>query len=240
MYGPVALVTGAAHRLGQALAFGFAAAGHRVAVHYRGAGEAAAETCAALVRAGSPAEPFPADLAEPAAPARLVGQVLERFGRLDVLVHSASPWIEKPWAEVSAADWDLLAAVGPRAAFLLAQAASPALSAAEGAILLVSDVAAGKAWPRHLPHAVAKAGLDALVRNLAVALAPAVRVNGIAPGIVLPPPGMDEAIVERLVAATPLRRRVAVEDVVSMAVALAANRSVTGQVVAIDCGRAVV
>jgi len=141
---------------------------------------------------------------------------------------------------VTLADWEAVFRAGPRAAFFLAQAATPALARADGSILLISDVAATKAWPHHVPHAAAKAAIDALVRNLAVALGPAVRVNGLAPGVVLPPDDLAPATVERLVAGTPLKRKVGVSDLVSMAVVLAANRSMTGQVVAVDAGRSCV
>ena len=166
--------------------------------------------------------------------------MLRRFGRLDVLVHSASVWIEKPVAEVGPADWDRTFAVGPRAGFFLAQGFREALASSGGSILFVSDVAATKAWPRHVPHSTAKAAVDALVRNLAFALAPEVRVNGIAPGIVLPPEELSAAALAALVARTPLRRRVEGKDLVSMAVAILENRSMTGQVVAVDAGRSIV
>mgnify|MGYP001036817522 FL=1 len=237
---PVALVTGASRRLGRAFAEGAARSGHDVAVHYRSDPAAARAAVAALVALGARTEAFPSDLRAPGAPGRLVEAVLRRFGRLDLLVHSASPWLEKPVEEVTEADWDDVFSVGPRAGFFLARAAGPALCAREGAILLVSDVAATKAWPRHVPHAVSKAAVEALVRNLAVALAPGVRVNGIAPGIVLPPDDLPASEVERLVSRTPLRRAVPVEDLVSAALLLSANRSVTGQVLAVDAGRAVV
>lgn len=237
---PVALVTGASRRLGRALAEGSARAGFDVAVHYRSDPAAAAETVAALEALGGEAVAFRADLRDPGAPRRLVEEVLARFPRLDLLVHSASPWLERPFEEVSEEDWDDVFAVGPRAGFFLAQAAAPALGASGGSILLVSDVAAGKAWPRHVPHSVSKAAVDAVVRNLAVALAPAVRVNGVAPGIVLPPEDLPSGEVASLVARTPLRRPVSVDDFVSAALGLAANRSVTGQVLAVDAGRAVV
>ncbi len=237
---PVALVTGASRRLGRALAEGAARSGHDVAVHYRSDPVAAAETVAALGVLGARAEAFAADLREPGAPRRVVEAVLDRFGRLDLLIHSASPWIEKAVEAVSENDWDAVASVGPRAAFFLSQAAAPALAEREGSILLVSDVAATRAWPHHVPHASAKAAIDALVRNLAVALAPSVRVNGIAPGIVLPPDDLSAAAVERLVGRTPLKRLVSVEDLVSVALLLATNRSITGQVLAVDAGRSVV
>lgn len=237
---PVALVTGASRRLGRAFAGGAARAGYDVAVHFRSDPAAAARTVAALAAPGVRAEAFPADFREPGAPRGLVEAVLARFGRLDLLVHSASPWLEGAVEAVSEDDWDAVTRAGPRAAFFLAQAAAPALAASEGSILLVSDVAATKAWPHHVPHASAKASIDALVRNLAVALAPSVRVNGIAPGIVLPPDGLPAGAVESLVARTPLQRLVAVEDVVSAALFLAGNRSITGQILAVDAGRSVV
>jgi len=236
---PAALVTGASRRLGLAFARGAAAAGHDVAVHYRSGDGAAAEAVAALSALGARAEAFRADLREPGSARRLVEAVLGRFGRLDLLVHSASPWAARAVGEVTEADWDDVFGVGPRAAFFLAQAAAPALSANEGAILLVSDVAAGKAWPRHVPHCASKAAVDALVRNLAVALAPAVRVNGVAPGVVLPPDDLPDEEVARLVARTPLGRRVSVDDLVTAALHIAANRSITGQVLAVDAGRSV-
>lgn len=236
----VALVTGAGHRLGRELALGFGRAGFTVAAHYRSRPADAGETLRLLAEAGTPGEAFPADLGEAEAPGRLVEAVLGRFERLDVLVHAASPWIDKPVADVTLADWNVTFDVVARAAFFLSQAATPALRKTNGAILLISDVAAKKAWPRHVPHCAAKAAIDALVSNLAVALGPEVRVNGIAPGIVLPPDEMSTEAVERLVKKTPLERRVRVEDVVAAALHVATNPSITGQVLAVDAGRAVV
>ena len=237
---PVALVTGGAHRLGRELALGFGKEGYDVAVHFRSHREDAEETGRLLRKRGAKAASFRADLLRGGAPLLLVKKVLSVFGRLDVLVHAASPWTTRALADVTDADWEAVFRAGPRAAFFLAQAAAPALAREEGSILLISDVAATKAWPNHVPHAAAKAAIDALVRNLAVALGPAVRVNGLAPGIVLPPDDLAPATVERLVAGTPLKRKVEVSDLVSMAVALAANRSMTGQVVAVDAGRSCV
>lgn len=237
---PVALATGAGHRLGRAFAVGLARAGFDVAVHYRGSFEQAAETARLVNAEGGDAHTFQADLADAEAARGLVPRVLERFGRLDVLLHAASPWIEKPFLEMTAGDWDASFDAGPRAAFLLAQAAAGALGEREGSILLIGDVAAVKPWPHHVPHAVAKAAIHALVVNLAVALGPRVRVNGLAPGVVLPPDDLAPEAVARLVARTPIKRLVTVEDVVAGAIHLVTNRSVTGHVLFVDGGRAVV
>ena len=236
----VALVTGGAHRLGRELALAFGAAGYAVAVGYRTDPSRAEQTIRDLQALGAGAAAFRADLASDDGPRRLVADLLGRFGRLDVLVHAAAPWITRAVADVTIADWEAVFRTGPRAAFFLAQAAADALRRNVGSILLISDVAATKAWPNHVPHAAAKAALNALVVNLAVALGPEVRVNGISPGVVLPPDELSQEDVLRLVVRTPLKRKVALPDFVSMAVAVARNRSMTGQVVAVDAGRSVV
>jgi pteridine reductase len=236
----VALVTGGAHRLGRELAQALGAAGYAVAVGFRSDPAKAEQTVRDLKAVGAKAAAFRADLAADEGPGRLVADVLGRFGRLDVLLHAAAPWITKPVAAVTIADWEAVFRTGPRAAFFLAQAAADALRGGEGAILMISDVAATKAWPNHVPHAAAKAALNSLVANLAVALGPEIRVNGLAPGIVLPPEELSPEDVLRLVVKTPLKRKVAVPDLVAMALAVLRNRSMTGQVVAVDAGRSIV
>lgn len=236
----VALVTGAGNRLGREFALGLGQAGFRVAVHYRSHEADAAETLRLLLSAGNDGAAFAADLREPGAARKLVAEVLKRFGRLDALLHSASPWIERSFQEITMEDWDSTFRVGPAAALFLTQAAEVALLESQGSILLISDVAATRAWPRHIPHAAAKAAVNALVVNLAAALGPDIRVNGLAPGIVLPPAGLAPSVLQALIGKTPLRRPVAVSDVVDTAVMLIQNRSITGQIVAVDGGRSVV
>jgi pteridine reductase len=246
----VALVTGGTKRLGFEIAKALVRSGYGVALSYRSDPEAAGRAVEFLRKEeGGRAEAFRADLAADGAPLELFEEIFSSSlfssspsspPRLDALVHAASPWIPKPFASVSLADWEAVFRAGPRAAFFLAQAAAPELARASGSILLVSDVAATQAWPSHVPHAAAKAALNALVVNLAVALGPNVRVNAIAPGVVLPPEEMGPDAVDTLVAKTPLKRRVAVEDLTAMAVAILENRSMTGQVVAVDAGRSVV
>lgn len=234
----VALVTGGSRRLGLEFAKALAGAGYSIALHYRSDAGAAGHAVDLLGKdEGVRVEAFQADLALDGAPLRLFKEIFSSFGRLDALVHAASPWNPKPFSEVTLDDWEAAFRVGPRAAFFLAQAAAPALAQSSGSILFVSDVAATQAWPSHVPHATAKAALNALVRNLAAALGPKVRVNAIAPGIVLPPAEMSAGAVAALVAKTPLARRVDVADLTAMAIALLENRSMTGQIVAVDAGR---
>ncbi|HQQ76941.1 MAG TPA: SDR family oxidoreductase [Thermoanaerobaculia bacterium] len=242
----VALVTGGAKRLGFEFAKALAKNGYSIALSYRSDPEEAGRAVDFLRKEeGVRAEAFRIDLAVDGAPIKLFEELFSSplFSppssppRLDVLVHAASPWIPKPVAAVTLDDWEAVFRAGPRAAFFLAQAAAPELARSSGSILFVSDVAATQAWPTHVPHAAAKAAINALVRNLAVALGPNVRVNAIAPGVVMPPTDMSREAVDALVAKTPLGRPVAVEDLTSMAVAILENRSMTGQVVAVDAGR---
>ncbi len=250
----VALVTGGAKRLGFEFAKALARSGYSLALSYRSDADAAGRAVDFLRKEeGARAEAFRADLAADDAPLKLFEEIFSSSlfsssspsllhpssPRLDALVHAASPWIPKPFSSVTLSDWEAVFRAGPRAAFFLAQAAAPALRAAQGSILLVSDVAATQAWPSHIPHVAAKAAINVLVGNLAVALGPDVRVNGIAPGIVMPPDDMPEETVAALVARTPLERKVDVKDLMEIAIAVLENRSMTGQVVSVDAGRSI-
>jgi NAD(P)-dependent dehydrogenase (short-subunit alcohol dehydrogenase family) len=245
----VALVTGGAKRLGFEFAKALADADYSIALTYRTSrAEAdAAVDCLLRKKEGLRAQAFRADLASDGAPLRLFEEIFSSSlfsppsspPRLDALVHAASPWTPKPFSSVAVDDWEAAFRAGPRAAFFLAQAAAPELARSSGSILFISDVAATQAWPSLIPHAAAKAAINALVRNLAVALGPSVRVNAIAPGVVMPPADMSREAVADLVAKTPLKRLVAVADLMAMAVAILENRSMTGQVVAVDAGRSI-
>jgi pteridine reductase len=242
----IALVTGGAKRLGFEFAKALARNGYSIALSFRSDPEEAGRAVEFLRKEeGARAEAFQTDLAADGAPLKLIEEIFSSSlffsspPRLDALVHAASPWIPKPFPSVSLADWEAIFRAGPRAAFFLAQAAAPALARSTGSILFVSDIAATQAWPSHIPHAVAKAAINALVRNLAVALGPSVRVNAIAPGVVMPPAAMSAEAVQALVARTPLARKVDVVDLTAMAVALLENRSMTGQIVTVDAGRSV-
>ncbi|HMA29723.1 MAG TPA: SDR family oxidoreductase [Thermoanaerobaculia bacterium] len=258
----IGLVTGGTKRLGFEFARALARSGYSLALSYRSDAGAAVRAVDLLRKEeGARAQAFHADFSDDDAPDLLFREIFSSSlfssspssrsstssssvfppssPRLDALVHAASPWIPKPFSSVTLADWEAVFRAGPRAAFFLAQAAAPALRAARGSILLISDVAAAQAWPSHVPHAVAKAAINALVKNLAVALGPEVRVNAIAPGVVLPPADMSAEAIAALVAKTPLGRKVEVDDLTSMAIAVLENRSMTGQVVSVDSGRTI-
>ncbi len=237
--GRVALVTGAAHRVGRALAVALGGRGMHVAVHYRADPAQAEETCRLVVEAGGSGTPFRADLAQADQPAALVSAAADHFGGLDVLVNSAAVMIRTPVGEVTPDAWDAMFAVNLRAPFFCAQAAAARMrdNPEGGVIVNIADLAAYETWPAYVPHGITKAGVVQMTRALARALAPAVRVNGIAPGTVLLPEGWDEAASERLRATTPLGRHGSADDVVQAMLYLLDADFVTGETIIVDGGR---
>ena len=240
--GKVALVTGAARRVGAAIARRLHAAGASVAIHYRGAEDDAARLEAELnaLRAAS-ALRVAAELLEADAPQKLVDAARARWGRLDVVVNNASTFYPTPLGAIEEAQWEEIMGSNLRAPMFLAQAAAPLLTAARGAIVSVVDIHAERPLPCYPVYSVAKAGLAALTRSLALELAPAVRVNAVAPRAILWPEDgqFDPAERERVVATTPLARLGAPEDIAQAVEFLAIAPFVTGQILAVDGGRSV-
>jgi pteridine reductase len=234
----VALVTGAGHRVGRALAVALGGDGFRVAVHFHASGDAARETVEAIRAVGSDAIPFAADLAGPDAPGRLVREVVASFGRLDVVVNSAAVMERTPLGEVTAEHWDAILHLNLRAPFLIAQEAARHLPDG-GSIVNIADLSAFETWPAYVPHGVSKSGVLYLTRALARVLAPRIRVNAVAPGTVLPPKSMDAGTATRFAATTPLGRNGSVEDVVEAVRYLLGAGYVTGQTIVVDGGRRV-
>lgn len=236
----VVLITGAGKRIGAALAADLHARGCTLALHCRSS-HAEAEALADMLnarRSGSAAV-FSADLARPTERDGLVPAVLARFGRLDVLVNNASSFFATPIGAATDADWDALMDANARAPFFLAQAAAPHLAARGGCIVNLLDIYAERPKPDHAIYNMAKAALRMMTQSLALELAPAVRVNGIAPGAILwPEAGMDTARQQALIDATPLARIGSVEDICAAARYLIEDaRFSTGQILAVDGGR---
>jgi pteridine reductase len=182
----VALVTGAARRIGAVIARTLHAAGYDLALHYRHSDDAMRALCAELeaARAGSTLA-LAAELADVAQLSALVEAAVARYGRLDALVNNASAYYATPFGEGSAQQWDELFAVNARAPFLLAQAAAPHLRATRGAIVNLADIYGERPLPGHAIYSMSKAALVMATRALAGELGPEVRVNAVAPGNVL-------------------------------------------------------
>jgi NAD(P)-dependent dehydrogenase (short-subunit alcohol dehydrogenase family) len=229
----VALVTGAGRRLGAALAAGLAADGISVAAHFH----RSADGARAFVAAHGPAHlALQADLADPEQAAGLPARVAGHYGRLDILVNSAAVMVRQPLGGVTPEAWDRVLALNLRAPFLITQAAAPWLEATRGCVVHVADASGLDPWPSFLPHSAAKAGLLALTRGMAQALAPGVRVNAIVPGAVLPPDDASPAGRARSAERALLRRLGAPEDVVGALRFLVASAFVTGTVLVVDGG----
>jgi pteridine reductase len=225
---PVALVTGAGVRVGHAIARDLAAHGWRVAAHYR----------THPARGIPGAAPLQADLAEPDGPARLAADFRARFDRLDLLVNGAAVFDAAPVEETDAALFDAQMDLNARAPLLLVKALLPLLRRSGGSVVNVADVGGGLVpWRGYAAYAASKAALVRLTECLALELAPAVRVNAVAPGTVLFPEAYPAERRQALAARIPLGREGTPGDVAAAVRYLAGAPFVTGAVIPVDGGR---
>jgi len=235
--GRVALVTGAGHRVGRAIAMALAADGAHVAIHYHASEEPARAALTAIEKEGGTGSLFRADLRDAAAAAKLADEVAAARGRLDVLVNSAASMMRTPLETVTPAQWDEVFALNLRAPFFLSIAAARAMGDRGGVIVNISDHMGFESWPAFVPHGVSKAGVSAMTHLLAGVLAPRVRVNAVAPGAVLAPEGWPEAERERYAKGTPLARIGTPDDVIGAVRYLIGATYVTGETLFVDGGR---
>ena len=235
--GRIALVTGAGRRVGRALAVALGSRGMHVIVHYHASSAGAEETVRLVTRAGGSGEAMRADLGDTADVERLIDQSTSARGSLDVLVNSAAVMLRTPLGETSAKDWDAMFALNVRAPYFLVQRAAATLRASRGSVVNIADLAAFETWPAYVPHGLTKAAVVQMTRALARVLAPEVRVNAIAPGVVLLPDGWSDADGERLRRTTPLERLGSPDDVAGAMLYLLDAGYVTGEVITVDGGR---
>ena len=240
--GRVALVTGGARRVGAAIARRLHAAGASVLIHYRDS-EADARTLVGELngRRAKSAASVKAELLAPIAPRALVSAARDSFGRLDLLVNNASSFFPIGLGAVEASHWEELIGSNLRAPLFICQEAAPELAKQTGAIVNIVDIHADRPLKGYPVYSIAKGGLAAMTRSLAVELAPKVRVNGVSPGaIAWPEDGQfDPAERERIIATTPLARVGAPEDIAQAVHFLACASYVTGQIIAVDGGRSI-
>ncbi len=240
--GKTVLITGAARRVGAAIARTLHAAGANLVVHYRKSATDAEALVASLnsLRAGSAAT-VQADLLDlPRLPA-LVEFAVRTFGGLDVLVNNASTFYPTPVGEITPKAWDDLMGSNLKAPLFLSQAAAPALRNSKGLIINLVDIHALRPLRHYTLYCSAKAGLHMLTRSLAKELGPEIRVNGISPGPVLwPESGGDEAERRKIIQRTILQRMGTPEDIARTALFFAGHAPfITGQILAVDGGRSV-
>ncbi len=235
--GKIALITGGGTRVGRAITLGLAEAGAHVVIHYNRSAGPAQETAERARDLGARARPVQANLADPAEARQLAQVALEHFGRVDVLVHSASPFIQGSLHDTRLDTWRLVMGVLVESFFLLAQELTPGMvERGEGAIVTILDRGTFDPWPKYLAHGVGKTALWALTRSLAVELAPQVRVNSIVPGPVLPPPGFTPQETAYGAKNTLLGRWGEPGDVVEATLFMIRSAYVTGEVLFVDGG----
>lgn len=241
LHGRSALVTGAAQRIGAAIVQKLHAAGARVGIHYRQSAAAATALRDSLndLRPHS-AETFQADLNEIAQCSALTAAFTGWAGGCDILVNNASSFYPTPIGSISEADWNDLMGSNLKAPLFLTQSVAAELARNQGAVVNIVDIHARRPLRDHAVYGAAKAGLEMLTRALAKDLAPAVRVNGVAPGAILwPDNGMTDSTKTMILQQIPLARSGNPGDIADCVLFLVTATYVTGQVIAVDGGRSI-
>ncbi|MCG7361194.1 SDR family oxidoreductase [Roseomonas sp. ACRSG] len=234
----VALVTGAARRLGRASALALAGAGFDIAIHYHGSAEAAEATAEEVRALGRRAATLRADLAREEETARLLPEATAALGPVGVLVNNASTFERDEWHDATRESWDHHIEPNLRAPFVLMQAFARALpEEAEGAVINMLDQRVWSLTPHFVSYSVAKAGLWALTQSMALALAPRIRVNGIGPGPAMPSPNQSAEHFARQNASVPLGHGTSPEEVATAVLAILRLPAMTGQMIALDGGQ---
>lgn len=233
----IALVTGGAVRLGRAISLGLARAGYDLVISYNSSGDEAHDLAREVSSLGRTLVPVQADLGVTGSVERVIDTVRSSFGQLDVMVNSAASFQALPLLEVDEEEWDRVIALNVRAPHLLVRAAADLLRASRGCIVNITDLSAWQAWSVYPHHAVSKAALAHLTRVQARALAPEIRVNGIAPGAVLPPDDWPEERWEALARGAVLQRTGTAGDVLHALMFLIEADFVTGHIIPVDGGR---
>jgi pteridine reductase len=235
--GLVALVTGAGKRLGREIALRLADEGADVAVHYGKSKREAEEVVAEIEKRRRRAIALQADLRIISEITGLVTRVASEFGRLDVLINTAANFLEAKFGETTEAQWDASLNTNLKAPFFCSQAAASLLAkSGKGVIINFADLGGLQGWCEYVPHSISKAGIILLTRVLAKELAPAVRVNALAPGtITMPgdPPEWEQDFIRR----APLKRAGTPQDITDAVSYLIHAEFVTGQVLVVDGGK---
>lgn len=234
---PVALVTGGAVRIGRAISSALAEDGYTLVIHYNSSSGPADELVDEVRAKGGEAVAIGADLADAEAVRRLAEEAVAAFGGIDVLVNNASVFPAERLEETDEALWDHTIAVNLKAPFFLIRHLAATLRERRGVVINMADLAGMQSWAAYAAHGISKAGIIHLTRVAARSLAPEVRVNGIAPGTVLPPESMTDEEIRLLAERAPLKRNGSPEDVVRALRYLLQAGFVTGETLVVDGGR---
>jgi 3-oxoacyl-[acyl-carrier protein] reductase/pteridine reductase len=230
-----ALVTGAAKRIGRAIAFSLARAGAHVAITWRESEAAARETVADLQSLGVQAAAFHADVRNPAEIQAAVEAAAARFGRLDILVNNAGRYETAALPNITVEQWDAMFETNTRGPFLAAQAAWPHLKTARGRVINIGSLGGLHPWPTHAHYCTSKAALHMLTQTMSKAFAPEISVNCVAPGMIVNGEVAEEY--EHFARRTPMQRNGTAEDVAAAVLFFATGpHFITGQILAVDGG----
>lgn len=241
LQGRVALVTGAARRIGREIALELAGAGAHVVVNYKTSHEDARAVVERIRGLGVESMAVRADVSSPAAVRSMFERIEKKFGRLDLLVNNAGIFYPVRWDRLTGNDWDRILGTNLKGPFFCAQAAAKLmLHRKRGQIINVSSLGGIQAWPGYMHYCSSKAALIMLTKCLAKALAPHILVNSIAPGTILFPGEERDPAMKKIVRSTPLKKGGGASDIASMVVFLAAkNRFITGQLIVVDGGKSI-
>ena len=237
----VALITGAARRVGQAIATHFHEKGYKVVIHFRHSRDNAERLVRELnAKRANSAASVSADLDQPKDYKPLIEETIKLWGRLDILINNASTFYPTPVEQATLEDWDKLMHSNLKAPFFLAQAAAPHLRETGGNIINITDIHAKAPMKNYPIYSAAKAGLMMLTQSLALELAPTIRVNAVAPGCVIWAEGQNvisETAQKALLDKTLLQRQVTPTEIAEAALFLANHAGITGQMISVDGGR---
>jgi len=235
--GKVAIVTGGAVRLGRALALALAEQGVRVGVHY-GSSAGPAETVVNEIKAmGSDATAIQADLSRPGEARSIVERAAAHLGQVDILVNSAAIFEPGNWDDTTEANWDRHFAINLESPFFLSQAFAAQVGRERaGHIVNIADWRGARPGPDHMAYTLTKAAIIAMTKGLALALAPNIQVNAIAPGLILPPPGQDQAYLESKANEVPAQRVGSPQQIADAMIFLLRSDFVTGDLIFVTGG----
>jgi pteridine reductase len=237
--GKIALVTGAARRVGRAIALALADRGAHVAITYHTSEAEALATLAEIEARGVQGLALMGNITRSSDVDAMVRQVIERFGRIDILVNNASNYYKTPFETLTEAQWDDLVGTNLKGTFLVSKrVGDEMLKTAAGKIINLADWAGFRPYKDYLPYCVAKAGVIALTAALAKTLAPHIQVNAVAPGPVLLPEDFSASLRQSIVQATPLKRIGTPDDIAQTVVFLVEGSDfITGAIIPVDGGR---
>jgi pteridine reductase len=237
LQGRVALVTGAAKRIGRTVALRLVHEGADVAIHYGRSRDEAHELAGEIEKLGRRAVALSAELTDVAAIRKLFADAVAHFGRLDILINCAANFVATKFADTTEATWDASLDTNLKAPFFCCQAAAPHLArSGHGVIINFADIGGLLGWREFLPHSVSKAGVILMTRILAKELAPSIRVNAIAPGTITMP-GDPSEWQKDFIRRAPLKRTGRPEEIADAVMYLITAEFVTGHLLVIDGGR---